>query len=72
MGLNAEELAWQGLGTYRADLDEFRRLKPLLVPEVRRCFSPAFHEGHRQPTPESESGGQGPDDYSRYAEKAKP
>jgi hypothetical protein len=49
MGLNREELAWQRLGTYRTDLDEFRRLKPLLAPEVHRCFSPAVHEGHRQP-----------------------
>lgn len=49
MGLTPEELAWQRLGTYRTDLDEFRRLKPLLAPEVHRCFSPAVHEGHRQP-----------------------
>ncbi len=38
MGLNPEELAWQRLGTYRTDLDEFRRLKPLLAPEVHRVF----------------------------------
>ena len=48
MALDTEELAWQRLGTYR-DLDEFRRLKPLLAPEVCRCFSPMVHEGHRRP-----------------------
>jgi DisA bacterial checkpoint controller nucleotide-binding len=48
MALDTEELAWQRLGTY-CDLDEFRRLKPLLAPEVYRCFSPTVHEGHRRP-----------------------
>lgn len=42
------QLAWQKLGTYR-NLDEFRGLKPLLAPEVHRCFSPLVHEGQRQP-----------------------
>jgi hypothetical protein len=49
VGLSPEELAWQRLGTYRDDLDEFRRLKPLLAPEVHRCFSPSVHEGQRRP-----------------------
>lgn len=49
MPLTPEELAWQRLATYRSDLDEFRRLKSLLAPEIHRCFSPVIHEGHRQP-----------------------
>jgi DisA bacterial checkpoint controller nucleotide-binding len=48
MGLDAEEIAWQRLGAYR-DLDEFRRRKAFLAPEIYRCFSPVVREGHRRP-----------------------
>lgn len=40
---NEELMAWRRLGNIR-NLDEFRGLKPLLTPELARCFSPQVHE----------------------------
>ncbi len=41
-------IAWQRLAQYR-NLDEFRGPKPLLAPEISRCFSQVVHEGQRLP-----------------------
>lgn len=49
MELEKKDLvAWQRLAMFR-DLDEFRRLKSILAPEVSKCFSPPVHEGQRRP-----------------------
>lgn len=65
MGLSHEELAWQRLGAYRDDLDEFRRLKPLLAPEIHRCFSPVVHEGQRRPYGAVVARDDDPDDFGQ-------
>ena len=49
MALEPNDLiAWQRLAQHR-NLDEFRGLKPILAPELSRCFSQEVHEGQRLP-----------------------
>lgn len=64
-----ESLAWQRLATYR-DLDEFRRLKTILAPEVRRCFEQEIHEGIRRPYGAVVARDYDPEDFGELVEVA--